>query len=59
MEKEVDGLQDDLMERIFQSQLSLAHKLQIRDLILAIGHVSDSSENAADKVALMAIKGRI
>ncbi len=58
-EKEVDGLQDDLMERIFQSKLSLAHKLQIRDLILAIGHVSDSSENAADKVALMAIKGRI
>lgn len=59
VEKEVDGLQDDLMGRIFQSQLSLAHKLQIRDLILTIGHVSDSSENAADKVALMAIKGRI
>ena len=58
-EKEVDGLQDNLMERIFQSQLSLAHKLQIRDLILIMGHVSDSSENAADKVALIAIKGRI
>lgn len=58
-EKEVDRLQDDLMEKIFQSQLSLAHKLQIRDLILTIGHVSDSSENASDKVALMAIKGRI
>ena len=58
-EKEVDGLQDNLMEKVFQSQLSLAHKLQIRDLILTIGHVSDSSENAADKVALMAIKGRI
>lgn len=58
-EKEVDKLQDDLMEKIFQSQLSLAHKLQIRDLILTIGHVSDSSENASDKVALMAIKGRI
>ena len=58
-EKEIDGLQDDLMGKIFQSQLSLAHKLQIRDLILTIGHVSDSSENAADKVALMAIKGRV
>lgn len=58
-EKEVDKLQDGLMEKIFQSQLSLAHKLQIRDLILTIGHVSDSSENASDKVALMAIKGRI
>lgn len=58
-EKEVDKLQDGLLEKIFQSQLSLAHKLQIRDLILTIGHVSDSSENASDKVALMAIKGRI
>lgn len=58
-EKEVDKLQDNLLEKIFQSQLSLAHKLQIRDLILTIGHVSDSSENASDKVALMAIKGRI
>jgi hypothetical protein len=58
-EKEVEELQDDLLEKIFQSQLSLAHKLQIRDLILTIGHVSDSSENASDKVALMAIKGRI
>jgi len=59
-EKEVDKLQDDLMEKVFQSsQLGLAHKLQLRDLILTIGHVSDSSENASDKIALMAIKGRI
>mgnify|MGYP000294709540 CR=1 FL=1 len=59
-EKEIDKLQDDLMEKIFQSpKLGLAYKMQLRDLILTIGHVSDSSENASDKVALMAIKGRI
>lgn len=58
-EKEVDKLQDDLMQKVFRSQLSLAHKLQVRDLVLTIGYVSDSSENASDKVALMAIKGRV
>ena len=58
-EKEVDKLQDELMKKIFQSQLGLAHKLQLRDLVLTIGFISDSSENASDKVSLMAIKGKI
>jgi len=58
-EKEVDKLQDELMREIFQSELSLAHKIQLRDLILAIGFVSDSSENASDKIGLIATKGRI
>jgi len=47
------------MAKIFKSNLQLAHKLQLRDLILTIGYVSDSSENASDKVGLMAIKGRV
>lgn len=58
-EKEVDKLQDRLMAKIFQSEASLAYKLQLRDLILTTGYVSDSSENASDKVGLMAIKGRV
>lgn len=58
-EKEIDKLQDELMRKIFQSQLDLAHKLQLRDLVLTIGFISDSSENASDKVSLMAIKGKI
>lgn len=58
-EKEIDKLQDELMRKIFQSQLGLAHKLQLRDLVLTIGFISDSSENASDKVSLMAIKGKI
>lgn len=58
-EKDVDKLQDALMAKIFQSKLGLAHKMQLRDLILVIGYVSDSSENASDKVGLMAIKGRV
>ncbi len=58
-EKQVDKLQDNLMTKIFQSKLSLAHKLQLRDLILTIGYVSDSAENASDKISLMAIKGRV
>lgn len=59
VEKEVDKLQDKLMTKIFRSEISLAHKLQLRDLVLTTGYVSDSSENASDKIGLMAIKGRV
>jgi len=47
------------MAKIFQSQPSLVHKMQLRDLILTLGYVSNSPENASDKVDLVVIKRRI
>ena len=59
VEKEVDRLQDALNREIFQSNLQLAHKIHLRDLVIRMGFVSDSSENAADKVSMVSIKRRI
>ena len=59
MEKEVDRLQDGLNREIFQSNLQLAHKIQLRDLVIRMGFISDSSENAADKISMISIKRRI
>ena len=59
VEKEVDRLQDDLNREIFQSNLELAHKIQLRDLVIRMGFISDSSENAADKISMISIKRRI
>lgn len=59
MEKEVDRLQDSLNREIFQSSLQLAHKIQLRDLVISMGFISDSSENAADKISMISIKRRI
>ena len=58
-EKEVDYLQDALNREIFQSNLQLAHKIQLRDLVIRMGFISDSSENAADKISMISIKRRI
>jgi len=59
VEKEVDRLQDGLNREIFQSNLQLAHKIQLRDLVISMGFISDSSENAADKISMISIKRRI
>jgi len=59
VEKEVDRLQDGLNREIFQSNLQLAHKIQLRDLVIRTGFISDSSENAADKISMISIKKRI
>ena len=59
VEKEVDRLQDSLNREIFRSDLQLAHKLQLRDLVIRMGFISDSSENAADKISMISIKRRI
>ena len=59
VEKEVDRLQDGLNREIFQSNLQLAHKIQLRDLVIRMGFISDSSENAADKISMISIKKRI
>jgi len=59
VEKEVDHLQDGLNREIFQSNLQLAHKIQLRDLVIRMGFISDSSENAADKISMISIKRRI
>ncbi len=59
VEKEVDRLQDGLNREIFQSNLQLAHKIQLRDLVIRMGFISDSSENASDKISMISIKRRI
>lgn len=59
VEKEIDCLQDALNHEIFQSSLELAHKIQLRDLIIKTGYISDVSENAADKIGMISIKRRI
>ena len=59
VEKEVDRLQDGLNREIFRSNLQLAHKIQLRDLVIRMGFISDSSENASDKISMISIKRRI
>ncbi len=56
LEREIDILQDDILHRIFQSDLSLVEKIHIRELVLRLGQISNSAENASDKVRGLTIK---
>lgn len=58
-EKRVDEMQDNLMKEVFGSDLELAQKIHLRDLIIRIGFISDSSENVSDKIRVMAVKKQI
>jgi len=58
-EKEIDNLQDKLITEIFATDMDLAHKIHLRDLVLKLGHVSDASENASDKVRSIALVRKI
>lgn len=55
-EREIDILQDDLLHRIFQSELSLVEKIHLRELVLKLGEISNSAENASDKVRGLTLK---
>lgn len=59
LEKEIDKMQDELIHDVFQSsELSLAEKIHFRQIIINMGYVSDSAENASDKVGDIALKTR-
>ena len=56
LEKEIDSLQDNVLRNIFQSDLSLAEKVHLRELVLNLGEISNSAENASDKVRGLTLK---
>lgn len=56
LEREIDSLQDGVLHEIFQSDLSLAEKVHLRELVLNLGEISNSAENASDKVRGLTLK---
>lgn len=59
IESRCDHLEDDLLERIFASDLDLARKLQLKDFVRRISTISDLAEKAADQIHLAGIKRRV
>lgn len=50
LEKEIDGLLNGILRELFQSDLSLAEKMHLKEFLLKLGQISDDAENASDKV---------
>ena len=55
LETEIDVIEDRLQETIFASDRSLAEKLQLSELYVFFGDISDIIEDIADKIQILLI----
>lgn len=59
LESSVDEQQRALTLRVFESQLSLAEKQQLTELLTNLADISDEIENVADELELLSLKSII
>ncbi|HOO76436.1 MAG TPA: TIGR00153 family protein [bacterium] len=55
-EGEGDRIEWDTIKKIFKSDLDLARKLHLRELIMAIGEIADLAEDASERLGIMLVK---
>ena len=58
-EHEVDQIEYQIRKKIFDSPISLAEKLQLRDFVMAVAAISDKIEDCSDLLEVMAVKRHI
>lgn len=56
LESSIDLQERALTSQIFESELSLAQKQELAQLLTMIGEISDEIENAADELELLSLK---
>ena len=59
LETQADEVSTPLQRRIFESDLELAHKVQLRYFVEKLDEVANQAEDVADQLAISAIKRRI
>ena len=58
-ESEADAVSHRLMTAMFESDMELGHKNQLRHFVLHIDHIADTAEDVADHLAIFALKRAI
>lgn len=58
-ESRADHLEEDILGRIFASDVDLARKLQLKDFVRRIGTIADLAESASDRMHIVSIKRRV
>ena len=56
LETEVDGLEEELAIRIFESSLVLSERIHLEQLVECIADIADLSEDASDELEFAAMK---
>jgi predicted phosphate transport protein (TIGR00153 family) len=59
LESEADHLEQGMIADLFRSDLSLAEKMLVRDIISEVSHVADLAEDAANFIVVFRLKREI
>ena len=58
-ESHCDHIERSLMARLFESDLEKVDKLQLKELIIALGEISDQADRVSKRVNIMTLKRRV
>jgi uncharacterized protein Yka (UPF0111/DUF47 family) len=47
------------MFKVFDSELEMVHKLQLKELIVAMGEISDQADRVSRRVNILTLKRRV
>ncbi len=59
LEHDEDQFERSLIKKVFSMDLELAHKNQLRELIMSIGDLADLSEDCSDRIEIVVLKRRV
>lgn len=59
LEHDEDQLERSLIKKVFSMELELAHKNQLRELIMSIGDLADLSEDCSDRIEIVVLKRKV
>jgi predicted phosphate transport protein (TIGR00153 family) len=58
-ESHCDHIERSLMTKVFDSSLDSIHKIQLKELIIAMGEISDQADRVSKRVNIMVLKRRV
>ena len=58
-ESHCDHIERSLMTKVFDSDLEICVKLQLKELIIAMGEISDQADRVSKRVNIMTLKRRV
>ena len=58
-ESHCDHLERTLLRRVFDSDLEMFHKFQLKELIIAMGEISDQADRVSKRVNIITLKRRV
>lgn len=59
IETDVDGVEHQAIKELFASEVSLAEKLQQKEIIRKVGHIADIIEDLSDEVEIIMMTRRV